>query len=66
MNIGKEEELESKIEDEFGIKSYIEINKDNIKVVINSKEHDASLANKIMRSIQEEYEEKMYITVQFE
>ena len=66
LNIGKEEELESKIEDEFGIKSYIEINKDNIKVVINSKEHDASLANKIMRSIQEEYEEKMYITVQFE
>ncbi len=66
LNIGKEGELESKIEEKFGIKSYIEINKDNIKVVINSKEHDASLANKIMRSIQEEYKEKMYITVQFE
>lgn len=66
LNIGKEEELETKIEEKFGIKSYIEINKDNIKVVINSKEHDASLANKIMRSVQEEYKEKMYITVQFE
>ncbi len=66
LNIGKEEELETKIEEDFGIKSYIEINKDNIKVVINSKEHDASLANNIMRSIQEEYEEKMYITVEFE
>lgn len=66
LNIGKEEELEEKIEEKFGIKSYIEINKDNIKVVINSKEHDASLANNIMRSIQEEYKEKMYITVQFE
>lgn len=66
LNIGKEEELENKIEEEFGIKSYIEINNDNIKVVINSKEHDASLANKIMRSVQEEYKEKMYITVQFE
>lgn len=66
LNIGKEEELETKIEEKFGIKSYIEINKDNIKVVINSKEHDASLANKIMRSIQEEYKEKMYITIQFE
>lgn len=66
LNIGKEEELETKIEEEFGIKSYIEINNDNIKVVINSKEHDASLANKIMRSVQEEYKEKMYITVQFE
>lgn len=66
LNIGKEEELEEKIEEDFGIKSYIEINKDNIKVVINSKEHDATLANNIMRSIQSEYKEKMYITVQFE
>jgi len=66
LNIGKEEELEEKIENDFGIKSYIEINKDNIKVVINSKEHDAKLANNIMRSIQAEYKEKMYITVQFE
>ncbi len=66
LNIGKEEELETKIEEDFGIKSFIEINKDNIKVVINSKEHDAALANNIMRSIQEEYEEKMYITVEFE
>ncbi len=66
LNIGKEEELEKKIEEEFGIKSYIEVNKDNIKVVINSKEHDAKLANNIMRSIQAEYKEKMYITIQFE
>ena len=66
LNMGKETELEEKIEEKFGIKSYIEINKDNVKVVINSKEHDASLANNIMRCIQEEYKEKMYITVQFE
>ncbi len=66
LNVTKEEELETKILEKFGIKSYVEINKDNIKVVINSKEHDASLANNIMRSIQEEYKEKMYITVQFE
>lgn len=66
LNTTKESELETKIFDNFGIKCYIEINKDNIKVVINSKEHDAVLANNIMRSIQEEYKEKMYITVQFE
>lgn len=66
LNITKEAELESKLESEFGIKSYIEVNKENIKVVINSKEHDASLANNIMRSIQEEYTEKMYITIEFE
>ncbi len=66
LNVTKESELETKILDKFGIKSYIEINNDNIKVVINSKEHDASLANSIMRSLQEEYKEKMYITIQFE
>lgn len=66
LNVSKESELETKLLDTFGIKSYIEINNDNIKVVINSKEHDATLANNIMRSIQEEYEEKMYITVRFE
>ena len=60
LNVTKENELESKLESEFGI------NKDNIKVVINSKEHDASLANNIMRCIQKEYKEKMYITVLFE
>ena len=66
LNISKEDELEEKIESSFGIKSYIEINKDNIRVVIKSKEHDSALANKIMRCVQEEYKEKMYIVVEFE
>lgn len=66
LNVSKEAKLEEKLEQDFGIKSYIEINKDNIRVVINSKEHDVALANKLMRSIQEEYEEKMYITIEFE
>lgn len=66
LNVSKEEELEKKLEEKFGIKSYIEVNNDNVKVVINSKEHDASLANNLMRSVQEEYEEKMYITIEFE
>lgn len=63
---GKEEILEEKIQDKFKIKSYIEIENDKIKVVINSNTHNASLANDIMRCIQEEYEEKKFITVKFE
>lgn len=63
---GKELELEEKIMSEFKIKSYIEINNDQVKVTINSNEHGASLANDIMRSIQNEFDEKMYITVKFE
>ena len=63
---GKEEILEEKLEEKFKIKSYIEIENDKIKVVINSSTHNASLANDIMRCIQEEYEDKKFITVKFE
>ena len=63
---GKEEELENKLLDIYKIKSFIEINGDQIKVTVNSKEHNSTLANNIMRSIQEEYNKKMYIIVKFE
>ena len=63
---GKEEELENKILEEYKIKSFIEVNGDQIKVVVNSKEHNPTLANNIMRTIQKEYDKKMYITVKFE
>lgn len=63
---GKEEELENKLLDVYKIKSFIEINGDQIKVTVNSKEHNSTLANNIMRSIQEEYNKKMYIIVKFE
>lgn len=63
---GKEEELENKLLDTYKIKSFIEINGDQIKVTVNSKEHNSTLANNIMRTIQEEYDKKMYIIVKFE
>lgn len=64
-NRALEEELEKKIKKEFNLDSYIKIEKNNIKVTINSSEHDTTLANKIMRSIQSNYENSKYITVQF-
>lgn len=66
LNIGKEEELETLILDTYKIKSYVEINNDQIKVVVNSSEHDSKLANDIMRTIQGKFDEKMYITIKFE
>ena len=63
---GKEEELENKLLDVYKIKSFIEINGDQIKVTVISKEHNSTLANNIMRSIQEEYNKKMYVIVKFE
>ena len=63
---GKEEELENKLLDTYKIKSFIEINGDQIKVTVNSKEHNSTLANNIMRSIQEEYNKTMYIILKSE
>jgi len=52
--------------DEFKVKTFVKIENDTISVVINSKEHNVKQANNIMRSIQEEYKEKKYITVKFQ
>lgn len=64
-NKAEEETLEKKLKEEFSLPSYIKIEDDNIKVIINSSEHDTTLANKIMRSIQKNYDTCKYITVQF-
>ena len=41
------------------------IDGNQIKVLVDSDTHDNKLANNIMRTIQESYENKVYITVQF-
>lgn len=63
---GKETYLEDKVLDKFKIKSFIEINNDNINVTISSSEHNNELANNIMRSIQEEFKDKKNITIKFD
>ena len=63
---GKEEILEKKIKKEFDLDCFIKIDTPDITTVCVSKEHDASLANKIMKSIQNDYENKMNITVKFQ
>lgn len=62
---GEEEKLENKIKEKFNLESFIRIKDDQIEVVIDSKEKSNELANNIMRSIQEEYENQKYITVKF-
>lgn len=63
---GKELLLEEKILDKFKIKSFIEITGDDIIVTIASTEHNSSLANNIMRCVQEEFANKKNITIKFE
>lgn len=65
INKAEEKELETKLKETYDLNTFIKINGDQIKVVIDSNKHDKTLANNIMRTIQENYETKMYITVQF-
>ena len=61
----KEEELEKKLKDKLKLDSFIKIDSNNVSVTIKKKDHDYSLANSVMRLIQEEYENKMYVSVKF-
>ena len=68
INIIKSEEqkLEELIKKELNIESVITIDGDKIKVTAISREPSTSLANDIMRKIQGNYKNKMYVTVKFE
>lgn len=65
-NKGKEEDLENILLKEFGYNSFIQIKGDYINVVIEAKEHNNEIANKIIRRVQKEYQVKKHITVKFQ
>lgn len=61
----KEELLEEKIKNAHNLDSFIKIDGDQIRVVIDSDEHTGSLANDIMRTVQSNFDTKQYISIQF-
>jgi len=65
-NKGKCESIEKLISDNFDFDSFVKIKDDNISITISNKKHDKELANNIIRLIQKEYTNKMYITVKFQ
>ena len=62
----KEEDLQKKIKDKLKLKSFIKIDGNNVQVTVKKKDHDYSLANNIMRLINEEFKDKVYISVKFQ
>ena len=62
---GEEENLEKQIKEKLELDSFVKIDEKNIEVVAVKEKHDSSIANNIMRLVQSNYEEKMYITVTF-
>ena len=61
-----EEENELKLKNELKLDCFVKIDNNNINCVCISPEHDETLANKVMRLIQSNIEEKKYITVKFQ
>ncbi len=65
VNRGKEEKIETLIKDKFQLESFAKIKGDQINIVIVGKTHNSELANNIIRLVQEQYENQMYITIKF-
>lgn len=63
---GEEENLEAKILEEFSLKAFVKIDGDQIRVVVSTDKLDATTANNIMRSVQANYDKKMYISVKYQ
>lgn len=68
LNINKSEQqkLESDIKKEFNLNSFVKIDGNQVRVVVDSDKHDTKLANNIIRKIQNNYENDMYISVKFQ
>ena len=64
-NSSKEETLESNIKEICSCENFVKIDGDNVRVVVDSDDSSTSTANQIMRLVQEDFEEKMYISVKF-
>lgn len=64
-NSSKEETLENKIKDFCNCENFVKINGDNVRVVLDSEDSSTSNANKIMRLVQSEFDNKMYISVKY-
>ena len=62
---GVEEKLQSILMKEFDIESFVKISSSGISVVVESDNQDYKDANKIIKRIQQEFNDEKYITVRF-
>lgn len=63
---GEAQNLELLIKDEFNLSAFVKIENGSIRVTVSSEKHDSELANNIMNKIQEQYDNKIYISVKFQ
>ena len=66
LNKGEEQQIEKQILDTYNLKAFVKITGDQVRVVIADSQHDSTLANNIMRTVQSNYENEMYVSVKFQ
>ena len=64
-NSSKEETLEVKIKELCNCENFVKIDGDNVRVVLDSSDSSTNSANEIMRLVQKEFDDKMYISVKY-
>lgn len=64
-NRSQEEKIEKGLEEELKLKTFVSIEGNNITVIVDSNKHDSKLANSIMRSVQNNFDVQMKITIKF-
>ncbi|UKI26362.1 MAG: hypothetical protein L6V91_06015 [Bacilli bacterium] len=52
-----------KIKEVCNCENFVKIDGDNVRVILDSSDNSVSTANKIMRLVQNEFDDKMYISV---
>ncbi len=65
-NSSLEETIESKIKSTYSFDNFVKVDNDQVRVVVGTNDHNVTLANNIMRLVQSEFENKMYISVEFQ
>ncbi len=65
INKGEEEKIQNKIKEVYQLDAFVRIKNDQIEIVVSKEENNIELANKIMRTVQEMFDEQKYITVKF-
>ena len=64
-NSGLEETIEKNINSQYNCEAFAKIEDSTVKVVVDKCDNSKSLANNIMRLVQEQFTDKMYISVKF-
>ena len=64
-NKGLEETITKKLKDDLELESFVKITTDEVEVVVEKDSHDVALASQIMNLVQQEFTDKVSVSVRF-